>query len=464
MSYAYYAVTDTTCSKTPTELTAYPLNSCSGGYSYTVDSSGFIYRAYYSDTGCSGAPSYSYKQSMTACTCNTISCSTSWTYLAALPLVGFGPVKLTTYYATGATGCTGVVSYVSYQSGQYISCSTGVCIGTTTAGYSSSVCYGSSAPSFSPNLLPTPAPTFKTNAPIAPSFSTSMPTPGGTGITATVSATQTVSSATLTIAQAQSPTFASAFVAGIQGSVPVTAAISRRRLLASAVVSYNAVSTTATSTTLVASLSNSTTFAAISTSLSYAGYYGVRVIQSVIVSSSDVENRSGLPPSPFSALPSAAMTSGSAINTNLNIIVGVVVGVVLLVIAVGLIVYCYWRKQQVNDNQVEPTAGDDAICLASSTMAAEDSWMEATEKFSGLKYWWNARTNETTGVGASKPTDAYLYITSSQSVVNKNDPWVPLTDKARYSLLFCDLHLFLLLHHFHLQFSFTLISLLFLFF
>ena len=37
-------------------------------------------------------------------------------------------------------------------------------------------------------------------------------------------------------------------------------------------------------------------------------------------------------------------------------------------------------------------------------LAVEDAWVEVEDKPSGLKYFWNTETNETTALGAPKPT------------------------------------------------------------
>ena len=43
----------------------------------------------------------------------------------------------------------------------------------------------------------------------------------------------------------------------------------------------------------------------------------------------------------------------------------------------------------------------------------DDPWMEVTDKSSGLKYFWNTQTNETTALGAPKPGPSTAAVNSS---------------------------------------------------
>ena len=141
-----------------------------------------------------------------------------------------------------------------------------------------------------------------------------------------LSVSQYVTSASLTVAQAQSSTFTTAFVAGIQGAIPgVTVTVNsvsaaRRQLLASVVVSYSASSATASTSALTSSLSSSTTIAAVTSSLVAAGYAGI-VVTNLVVST------------PITA--GAGNTSPSAgANTTVGAIAGGVIGGLLVLAAV----------------------------------------------------------------------------------------------------------------------------------
>ena len=144
-----------------------------------------------------------------------------------------------------------------------------------------------------------------------------------------LSVSQYVTSASLTVAQAQSSTFTTAFVAGIQSAMPgVTVTVNsvsaaRRRLLASVVVSYSASSATASTSALISGLSSSTTIAAVTSSLVVAGYAGVVVTNLVV--STPITTGTG------STSPSAG---GSGADTTVGAIAGGVIGG-LLVLAVG---------------------------------------------------------------------------------------------------------------------------------
>ena len=139
-----------------------------------------------------------------------------------------------------------------------------------------------------------------------------------------------MASATLTVAQAQSNIFVTAFAAGIQNAIPgvtitvtsVTAA--RRRLLASVSVSYSASSTTASTTALSASLSSAATLAAVSTALGSAGYANVVTGSPVFTTSPN-----GIVASSASASASASDTTGGAIAG------GIIGGLVVLAAVVG---------------------------------------------------------------------------------------------------------------------------------
>ena len=165
--------------------------------------------------------------------------------------------------------------------------------------------------------FPTPSPTFATFVPTrTPSF---MPTfspsfNGGTGATiTTIAATQLISSAALTVAQAQSGSFQTALISGIQGSVPgVTVTITsvtsvnRRHLLGSVIVGYTVASTYWTASTLTSSLTNSPTIQAIIVSLSNSGFTGITVSTPAIVSTSSGRN---------GASPNGAPTSDTSNGT-----------------------------------------------------------------------------------------------------------------------------------------------------
>ena len=139
-----------------------------------------------------------------------------------------------------------------------------------------------------------------------------------------------MASATLTVAQAQSNIFVTAFAAGIQNAIPgvtitvtsVTAA--RRRLLASVSVSYSASSTTASTTALSASLSSAATLAAVSTALGSAGYANV-VTGSPVFSTSSNGFVAG----------SASASAGASDITVGAIAGGIIGGLVVLAAVVG---------------------------------------------------------------------------------------------------------------------------------
>ena len=148
----HYALTDTTCSQSPTSYTAYPLNSCGNGKTYTTDSSGNIYFTQYSGGSCTGTLGTPTKQTSATCTCYTSSCTAfGYFYAASLP-IGVGPVEISTYYVADATGCSGTVSHLSYQSAQF--CYPRACSGSSTTGYYSETCFGEGKPSFRPTVIP----------------------------------------------------------------------------------------------------------------------------------------------------------------------------------------------------------------------------------------------------------------------------------------------------------------------
>ena len=145
-----------------------------------------------------------------------------------------------------------------------------------------------------------------------------------------------MTSATLTVAQAQSNSFLTAFAVGIQNAVPgVTVTVTsvsaaRRRLLASVAVSYSASSATASTSALTASLSSSATIAAVSTSLVSAGYPG-------IVTSSPVFS---IPSSGIAGASTSAGAGAGASGATIGAIAGGVIGgLVLLAAVVGGTLY-----------------------------------------------------------------------------------------------------------------------------
>ena len=226
-----------------------------------------------------------------------------------------------------------------------------------------------SAPTVLPTFTPSSSPTAET-APVTSHVDSSpLASPVATPVTApttpiattstTVSATQSVSSATLTVAQAQSGSFAAAFVAGIQGSVPdvtvtvTSVAASRRRLLVSVIVSYTAISTSTDTATLTASLSNSVTVAAISTSLSNAGYSGVSVSSPVIVPGTSTTTSSSS--SGGGSAGSASGSSSGGGGGSIAVIAGAVVGGLVLVAVAVLVPVLLMCNKKPASNRFELT-------------------------------------------------------------------------------------------------------------
>ena len=237
-----------------------------------------------------------------------------------------------------------------------------------------------SAPTVLPTFTPSSSPTAETapvltpisspvtspvvSSPLASPVATPVTTPttpiATTSGSTTVTATQSVSSATLTVAQAQSGSFASAFAAGIQGSVPgVTVTVTsvtasrRRRILASVIVSYTAISTSTDTATLTASLSNSVTVAAISTSLSNAGYSGVSVSSPVIVPSAPTTTSSSSSGGGSAGSSSSSGSSGG--GGSIAVIAGAVVGGLVLIAVAVLVPVLLMRNKKPASNRFELT-------------------------------------------------------------------------------------------------------------
>ena len=198
----------------------------------------------------------------------------------------------------------------------------------------------SSAPTRAPTFAPSSRQPTKQTVTLAPAVETVVtsspsafvtPSPSAfAGVLNTVYVSQSVTSATLTAAQAQSSTFMSAFAAGIQNAVPgVTVTVTsvsaaRRRLLASVVVSYIASSATASTSALTASLNSPSTIAAASASLVAAGYAGVSVSNPVFASTAG--SGSG------STSGGSGTSPGVIAGATLGVLVPVLIGVALLVI------------------------------------------------------------------------------------------------------------------------------------
>ena len=231
-----------------------------------------------------------------------------------------------------------------------------------------------SAPTFLPTFTPSSSPIVETapvltpvtspvtspvvSSPFASPVATPVTTPTvpTTTTSTTVSATQSVSSAALTVTQAQSGSFTSAFVAGIQNAVPgvtvtvTSVAAARRRLLASVVVSYTAVSTSTDTATLTAGLSSSATVTAISTSLSNAGYPGVSVSSPVIGPGAPTTTSSS-----SSGGGTSGSSSGSGGGGNIPVIAGSVVGGLVLIAVAVLVPVLVMRNKKPASNRFELT-------------------------------------------------------------------------------------------------------------
>jgi len=140
----------------------------------------------------------------------------------------------------------------------------------------------------------------------------------------------------------------------------VTAASRRRRLLASVVVSYTAVSTTTDATTLTTGLSNSATISAIASSLSTAGYPGVSVSSPVIGSSSAGAGAGGGGGggSAGGSSSSSGSASGSSSSGGSNVAIiagGVVGGLVLIAVAILVPVLVMHNKKKPASDRFELT-------------------------------------------------------------------------------------------------------------
>ena len=191
----------------------------------------------------------------------------------------------------------------------------------------------SSAPTRAPTFAPSSLQPTKQTVVLSPTVEMVVtPSPSAfAGVLNTVYVSQSVTSATLTVAQAQSSSFLTAFAVGIQNAVPgVTVTVTsvsaaRRRLLASVAVSYSASSATASTSALTASLSSPSTIAAASASLVAAGYAGVSVSSPVFASAVG---------SGSSSTSGGSNTNGGS-GTNAGVIAGATVGV-LVPFLVGL--------------------------------------------------------------------------------------------------------------------------------
>ena len=216
-----------------------------------------------------------------------------------------------------------------------------------------------------PSSAPTPAPTFAPSslqptkqtvlAPtvemgVTPSPS-QFPTVTSGSFNTVVSVSQIVTSATLTVSQAQSSSFMTAFAAGIQNAVPgvtitvTSVSAARRRLLASVVVSYTAGSATASASALAASLSSPAAIAATSASLGAAGYAGVFVSSPVFASA-------GGSGSTVAAASASSATAGG--GSNVGVIVGATVGVLVpVLIGLALLIVYLVKPQLLGCNKTQ---------------------------------------------------------------------------------------------------------------